>query len=506
MFNIIHLKQNYMITKPKILFSINGFYLHFCLAYYLQSKLDADFFGIIDINSKPKKFFQNQSLVDFKKIWFFHDNIKKTQLEPDLDYLSDFEKKYGINLWKLAINERFFYKHNRFYKFKKQEILSILEQEIKFFEFMLDEIKPDFFLTYDPPFHHQKLLLELCKSKGIQVLSICGAGIENKVVLTADGGTFELDSQNKNYFDITKINQNQKNSYDLAVHKYLKHRETGIFNKLKALKDYLFNFDSELINSNFMYYGKNKSKVIKDSINLEIKRRKNFNFLQKLSISDPNLNIPFVYFPMNVDEEMNILHYAPFFTNQIEVIRYIAKSIPIDYVLYVKEHIASKLRGWQDPDYYSEIMEIPNVILINPFFENNTLVKNSKLLFGIRGTTPLKALKYGKPSIVFGDQPFQILPSIFKIKSLDFLPELIHKALNHKVEQFEYEKYEELLKDRVIEFNMFEYEYKRNTNFFSGQILSNVSISEKHMNDFLKENEPFFLNLVNSHLKLITST
>jgi len=495
-----------MITKPKILFFLDGFYLHYCLAYYLQSSLDANFFGIIDINSKPKKFFQNQSLVDFKKIWFFHDNISKTQLEPDLDYLLDFEKKYGINLWKLAINERFFYKHNRFYKFEKQEILSILEQEIKFFESMLDEIKPQYFLTYDPPFHHQKLLLEICKSKGIQVLSVCGTGIENKVILTADGGTFELDSQNENYFDSVKINQNQKNSYDLAVHKYLKHRETGIFNKFKALKDYLLDFDSELINSNFMYYGRNKSKVVKDSINLEIRRRRNFSFLQKFSISKPNLNIPFVYFPMNVDEEMNILHYAPFFTNQIEVIRYIAKSIPIDYVLYVKEHIASKLRGWQNSDYYSEIMEIPNVVLINPFFDNETLVKNSKLLFGIRGTTPLKALKYGKSSIVFGDQPFQILPSIFKVNSLDFLPELIVKALNHTVEQSEYEKYEELLKNRLIEFNMFEYEYKRDTNFFSGRILSNVSISEKSMFDFLNENKNSFLNLVNSHLKLISMT
>ena len=117
-----------MNKKPKILFWINGFFLHFCLAYYLQSYLEADFFGIIDINSKPKKFFQNQNFVNFKKTWFFHDYIKKNPINPDLNYLLDFEQNYQINLWKSVINERFFYKHNRFYKFKKQEILSILEQ------------------------------------------------------------------------------------------------------------------------------------------------------------------------------------------------------------------------------------------------------------------------------------------------------------------------------------------------------------------------------------------
>ena len=108
-----------MKTKPKILFWLYGFFLHFSLAYYLQLRLDADFFGIIDINTTPKKFFQNQTLVNFHKIWFFHDHIKKTQQKPDLDYLANFEEKYNINLWKLAINERFFYMHNRFYKFKK---------------------------------------------------------------------------------------------------------------------------------------------------------------------------------------------------------------------------------------------------------------------------------------------------------------------------------------------------------------------------------------------------
>jgi hypothetical protein len=71
--------------------------------------------------------------------WFFHDHIKKTQQLPDLDYLKNFEKKYQINLWKLALNERFFYMHNRFYQFTKQEILSILEQESKLFETVLDE-------------------------------------------------------------------------------------------------------------------------------------------------------------------------------------------------------------------------------------------------------------------------------------------------------------------------------------------------------------------------------
>ena len=495
-----------MKIKPKILFSINGFYLHFCLAYYLQPHLNADFFGIIDINSNPKKFFQNQNLVNFQKIWFFHDYIKKTQQKPDLDYLSSFEKKYKIDLWKLAINERFFYMHNRFYKFTKQEILSILEQESKLFESVLDEIKPNYFLTYDPVFHHQKLLLELCRAKGIKILSICATGIENKYILAENTATFDLDKNHiSNHSFENKITTNiNNNSYNLIIQKYLNNRNVGFLNKIQALKDYLFDSDSELINSNFMYYGRSKFKVTKDALFLELKRNRNYRFLQKHATLSPDLNVSFVYFPMNISEEMNLLHYAPYYTNQIEVIRHIAKSIPINYVLYVKEHIASGLRGWNDINYYKQIMDIPNVTLIHPHFDNDTLLKNSELVITIRGTASLKAMQYGKSSIVFGEQAVQIMPSVFRVDSLNSFPELIKMALYYKTDPSDYEKYKELLSNRTFMFNMFEFENKRDQSFFSGGILSDVLISNNDMIDFIDKNKNMFSFMLDAHLKIMS--
>ena len=495
-----------MKTKPKILFWLDGFFLHFSLAYYLQSHLDADFFGIVDINSKPKKFFQDQTLVNFQKIWFFHDYIKKTQQQPDLDYLSNFEKKYKIDLWKLALNERFFYTHNRFYKFDKQEILSILEQESKLFEAVLDETKPDYFLTYDPVFHHPKLLLEICRVRGIKVLSICATGFGNKYILAENATTFDLDKNHiQNHFFENKITTNVKNnSYDLVFQKYLNNRNVGFLNKIQALKDYLLNSDSDLINSNFMYYGRSKFKVIKDALLLEFKRNHNYRFLQNHTTLSPVLNTSFVYFPMNINEEFNLLHYAPYYTNQIEVIRHIAKSIPINYMLYVKEHIIAGLRGWNDINYYKQIMDIPNVTLIHPHFDNDALLKNSELVITIRGTASLKAMQYGKPSIVFGEQPLQIMPSVFKVTSLSSLSELIQLALKHKTDLSDYEKYEKLLSDRTFAFNMFEFENKRDQSFFSGCILSNVLISNTDMIDFLDKNKNMFSIMLDAHLKIIS--
>ena len=72
-------------------------------------------------------------------MWYYHDFINTKSKNIDIDYLLNFEKKYKLDLWKYALNERFFYLHNPFYKFTKNEILAILEQELKLFESILDE-------------------------------------------------------------------------------------------------------------------------------------------------------------------------------------------------------------------------------------------------------------------------------------------------------------------------------------------------------------------------------
>ncbi|MDC0154599.1 hypothetical protein OAJ02_07730, partial [Nitrosopumilus sp.] len=72
--------------KNKILFWCGVDFTHFCLSYYMQTKHDAEYYGIIDITNKTKKFFQQQKLVPFKKTWYFHDHIT-SKTKPDYEYL-----------------------------------------------------------------------------------------------------------------------------------------------------------------------------------------------------------------------------------------------------------------------------------------------------------------------------------------------------------------------------------------------------------------------------------
>ena len=493
--------------KEKFLFWIDIVMAHFGLAYQLQQKLDADFFAIIDTPNKPKKMFENQKLVEFQKTWIFHDHIKKTIEKPDLEYLSNFEKKYEINLWNLTINERHFYKHNKFYKFTTNQILKILEQECKLFENILDEIKPNYLLINEPPFHYQKLIIELCKAKKIKVLSLCISRFKTSTIVAENRTTFDL-PKNLDLVDLDlslkqKVD-NEENNYNKLNKIWDKNRTYTVSNQLNALKDYIFISDSENTQTNFTYYGREKYKVILETIALHFRRKSRYNYLKNNTEKIVNLNIPFVYFPLGIDDDIALLHDAPLFTDQVEVIKHVSKSIPIDFKIYVKDHIHAHFRGWRDIKQYEEIKNIQNVVLIHPSYPSQKLIKNCKILISVNsGGSITEATYQNKPVIVFADQPIEIVPSVYKVNSLKKLHELIKIALETPVNPEYVKKYDELITKRKIDFNWDELEILRNKQFYSGNILSDVEYPEHKVKEFFEKNEKIFKILADGYIEKI---
>ena len=111
-----------MLTE-KIIFWNDGSFTAFLLANSLRKKINGEFYAIFNVTDRQKPFYQKQKLVDFKKVWFFHDAITKSRKKVDVEFLTSFEEKYNINLWLLALNERLFYEYNEFHKFSREEIL-----------------------------------------------------------------------------------------------------------------------------------------------------------------------------------------------------------------------------------------------------------------------------------------------------------------------------------------------------------------------------------------------
>jgi len=115
----------------------------------------------------------------------------------------------------------------------------------------------------------------------------------------------------------------------------------------------------------------------------------------------PHDDEKFVFFPLHFQPEATTMLWAPYFEDQLSLIENLAKSIPLDTMLYVKEHSASL--GLRPLGYYKRIKHLPNVRLISPYADTFDLIVRSWVNVVITGTVGWESLLLGKPVIVLGE-------------------------------------------------------------------------------------------------------
>src|SRR5690349_5000296 len=494
--------------KDKILFWIDNEWLRFCIAKAMQNLYDCDLYAVIDIRYTSKKFFQDQQIVKFLKTWFYRDYIVKTEQEPDLEYLKYFEKTYKINLWEVAFAERFFHNHNPYHKFTDKEICGILERECKLFEEILDEIKPNFLIMKLTDSHQSNLMVQLCKAKGIKVLMMGPTRFAYKYDIYEDYDkitpfsniekinlstikTFEeLQSYLKKYQaiqDITTFKERTKLSPWTRIKKYIKYL---LLVGNKEFQDYYANYGKTIFKSLTRFFF--------------IIRTLRKHFIDKKFIRQIDSNESFVYFPLHAEPERSVLLVAPFYTHQLEIITHIAKSLPIDYKLYVKEHPGMFEYAWREINYYKKILELPNVHLVHPSTSSEELLKKCSLVVTITGTTGLEAAFYNKSSIVFADVSYSILPSVYRIKNIEDMPYAIRLMLNKQVDIDALNKYVEVGEKSFLEIKLWDL-YLDFNDHFSDEFVNGfgINITEQKMNDFLSSHKIPLEEVARAHIDKI---
>ena len=194
---------------------------------------------------------------------------------------------------------------------------------------------------------------------------------------------------------------------------------------------------------------------------------------------------------------------APFYTNQLEVITYIAKSIPIDYKLYVKEHPIMKLKGWREIEYYKFISNLPNTELVHPSVNPQEIYKKCKLVLTATGTSGFEAAFFEKPAIIFSDVIYSEIPSVYRLENVENLQQLIKKAIKTPINKNELRDFLQKLESSSFEMDI----NKMNTDFsklcYYGGFLVDEKISKEKIIKFLQNNEKIFDVLADEHLKKI---
>lgn len=475
----------------KIIYYQNLFLLHFAISEFMERNFDCEQYALIDTTNRPKKFFQSQKLVDFKKQWFFHDNIQVKSSSPDVEYLKKFEKQYGINLWKLAINERHFYRFNKFYKFSDDEILSIMEQECKLFENILDEIKPDFFIMFQPSLRSEYIFYELCKKKNVIPLIINPSIIGYKTYISTKISDIDSDEKISNMKTTNrsfKELREYRKKFDLnrQIIDYVDDMQDDKSNTINAANEYLLKSNNSNIKTHYTYFGRTKSKVLFDAISSRIiKKKVRSSFLEKNSLLQID-DSKFVYFPLQVDPDRNLLLGSPYLTNQIESIRNIAKSLPVDHKLFVKEHPGQK-REWRNISFYKEILDIPNVKFIHPSVSSEELYKKCSLVITSGGSSGFEASFFQKPTIVFSDTIYNRLDCVSRISNIEDLPFIINESLNKEISSNDLDKFLVFLEKNSFDFDLFGYIFIELKEFFHDSILLDVEIKQNKMEKFLEK-------------------
>ena len=485
--------------KQKIFFWITADLTNFCMAYYLQKNHDAEFYAIIDITNRPKKFFKEQKLAQFKKIWFYHDAMNQ-KIKSDPDRLKSFEEKYDIDLWQLAKNDRIFiYDYNNFYKFSEHEISEIMQKECKLFEEVLDEVKPDFFITTETALRPHHLFYLLCKKKGIKVLMLNLANWGNYCYISENYhqlDNFEEIFKNKissqTTFEQLQKRLDEKTLSNKLTNFYNKNRKSK-FKKIKAAIQLLFISNNDNIKTHYTYFGRKKSEVLFK----EIKNLLKFWCRQRYIDNSFSTRIPetkpIIFFPLQQEPERSLLISAPNYTDQMKTIDYISSCIPDDYILLVKEHpTQGPGRGWRNLSDYKSFKNNPKVKFIHPSVSATSIIKKSKLVISVSGTTSLESSFINKPSITFVKNNFTLIPSIQKLNSKHDLPKLIQDSLQKTADPQLVGKYFDILEEQSFIFDYLNFQLDYHSHFYFDGNLVDVEIDESKMLKFLLDHEKSF--------------
>ena len=142
-----------------------------------------------------------------------------------------------------------------------------------------------------------------------------------------------------------------------------------------------------------------------------------------------------IYVPLHVEPEGATLVLSHQFTSQVDFVRLISNSTPVDTTILVKEN--PYMLGLRHPKYYMALNAIPRVVFLDPQMPSNQIIPYVDMVATLSGTSALEGLLMGKSSLIFGDPTwapfFRELPNFAQGCDLKAFPEKIQELLSSQV-------------------------------------------------------------------------
>ncbi len=138
----------------------------------------------------------------------------------------------------------------------------------------------------------------------------------------------------------------------------------------------------------------------------------------------PTADSKFVYFALHMQPEATTSPMGGVFVDQYYVILMIARGLPNDIKVIVKEHPHQEM--WQrTPDFYNILRAEPKVEFVSLKQNSFELIKQSIAVATITGTVGWEALFLKKPVILFGHIFYKHLPGVINVNDAESLADAI---------------------------------------------------------------------------------
>lgn len=355
------------------------------------------------------------------------------------------KKEFGDLSWK-----QIFSAFDRFksLNFSYENSVKMTSHLYQFFEFIFKEEKPDIVIAEPPAGLFHETVYYFCKNNNVPYIGVGSSRFDNKTDIY--DSEFTLSEYEKTFKEIKEqdILKKEKEFAEDFVEKFVNHKHVpsyvglakirlsqfsiakhyikkinelkpvwNYFLKRKLFKDFDYESEARLKRSlsAFFRMEKRQFKILLQQ-----------NIFSKMGKNDSN----FFFFPLHYQPEASTSVWATYYSEQLSTIRNIAFSLPFPYKLYVKEHPASV--GLREINFYKKLKKIPNVVLISPYENIQTIIEKSLGVITLTSTSGMEAALSGKPVYVLGNVFYSYHPFCRKIKNFEELGNKIREDLVKK--------------------------------------------------------------------------
>jgi len=348
----------------------------------------------------------------------------------DLTWLEQRERELGVSIQRMLASERHLLAKRSF-----DQIMRMAEVALREIAATYDRVRPDFVFTEDISCFHSYVHFLLARERGIPFWCIGSARLPQRVAVYSSG-LQHWERVDSVYQDIRKrgLSPEERTSAEnyITTFRDSPRRPTGMDTRAVTPKMGRADFGM-LRHAVARYRGDPEDPTVTPPLRVlhqRLRRITRIRISSALGVFDvPHDGERYVLYPIHFQPEASTLVQAPLYLDQVALLEDVARSLPIGYRLYVKEHVSN--RGRRPLAFYDAIRRIPSVRLLGPDTDTWSLIRNASAIAVITGTMGWEGLLFEKPVISFGDVFYNRVPHVYQARNVpkDGWYQLFRRAL-----------------------------------------------------------------------------